>query len=257
MDTCRCGGLLMETWEHCKFCGAPVGGAPPPEPAAAAVPPAPATTPQAGPGRKSIVALIVAAVALIGALGAAALGGDQANDPSPSEVALQQGAIDDETTTTAAPTLSERVAAFCRGDRQGIPDALAYDGAPGRTHLAFQTDNTNSKVDGWTYISGDADQVELVVCSDQIPGTSRDGKRCDDYGNGLIVQTVVIDYEVRVYAVRTGEVLASGRVAATDACPFDLLYNRDDVGADGVLRYTQSPHFGRVREIAEPFVFPS
>ena len=142
MKTCACGGMLMDGWTSCRFCGRPVGaagqGAPPPPPS---FPPqgspgqVPGAPPPPGGEKRSIPTWAVAlgVVVVLGLLASFMFGGNDDDDTASGDLAAGD-------TSTSAPSttldpegqLRSDIDSFCEGHRTGVPAALPYDRAPGR-----------------------------------------------------------------------------------------------------------------------------
>lgn len=169
----------------------------------------------------------------------------------------------DEATSSPPTTLSteDQIARslrdFCGGDRAGVPDAAPYDAAPGRIHPIYGVDTHSTAVrEGWSPNLEDLAQVELILCQDTIPGTEADGNRCDGYSSGVILQNVNAQWNVRLYAVQSGEVLAETTVTTGgEGCPTNVYYDPDSIEG-GMVRQTRTPDWDSIRALVEAFVTP-
>jgi hypothetical protein len=287
MKTCACGGMIVEGWDTCRFCGRPVGAStdsPPPPPPAAFYPPGGAGAPPPPHGQPGLAgqpgtpgepdrsgrsgiptwAIVVGVVVVIGLMASFFLGGDD-GDSGAGDTSTELATDDlDDGATTAPPTsgdpqaqLAADVGSFCEGDRSAVPAAVPYDGAPGRIHPIIGLGNRDvAKPDGWTRSLTDSHEVELALCQDLVPGTETDGNVCDGYSTNVLVQMVDAQYTLRLYAVQSGEVLAEATVTTSgDGCPMDVFYDVDEIDA-GMVREHHNPPWRDVKDFVAPFVAP-
>lgn len=274
--TCRCGGFLVEGWDRCRFCGTPVGGptttdAPGPD---GGGPGSDRPLNRSGPGSHGprrgdgmppiallgaaagIVMLVIVAAAVI--LGGG--GGDQTDlgtgrpaVPAPGAPAPTSAAI--ESTSTTFPLVAT-IADFCKGPRTAIPEAKPYDADRGRVHIVFAQAFDGDLPYGWVSALLQTKDAELVLCHDMDAATIVPGPRCDLRESSVTLRMTRPFYDVRLYELHTGTLLAETRLQGPDECPTQVLYNRNAVEG-GVLERPSVPTGPEVVGMVTPFVTPA
>ncbi len=227
-ETCRCGALIVDGWDTCRFCGAADDS--PPVSIVGVL--GPQTT------AKDV------ALSLLQLLGALALAW-VLNGVVPdlnfarSEASPAVGASD-----VAGPLLDQRVdpevlsayRGFCSGDRaSGVQQSDAFDpSATDRGVFDAQGPPLNSSL-SVDELSGTGRLPPVIVCRDVI-GEVVDGALCDGGATGVRYQQRIAYFRLTAYAARSAEVLGVVDTGPDDRCPRQVVSAASDRVVMGVAK---------------------
>lgn len=218
---CRCGGLINEGWDACKFCGAGFDEGDEASDSADADSGRANSSSESGSQKLTIAIVAGVVVLVVGLVGSFVFSsGSSSADSSASGQDIQ-----DEPTR-----LLRSYQDFCTGDRGGISEASPFD-ETGTNRAVFINGGAavDSKAPNSRFEDEAGGYASLIVCID-VAGDIVDGDLCEGYDDGAVFLPKMAPMRLIAFEAKTGTVVTETAAPPETGCPDTVAVEPDSGG---------------------------